>query len=54
MPLPRFTTGKEPPVPIGSEGWWAQELVCTERLEEKSRTSALKSYLLLKKTFTYP
>jgi hypothetical protein len=39
-PRPRFTPGKGPPVPIVQEAEWVSELVWTQRLEEKSFTSA--------------
>jgi hypothetical protein len=38
-PRPRFTPGKEPPVPIVQEAGWAPEQVWTQRLEEKSSAS---------------
>jgi len=39
-PPARFTTGEEPPVPIGQEAGWAPEPVWTQRLEEKTFASA--------------
>jgi hypothetical protein len=35
-PRPRFATGKGPSIPIVQEAGWTQELVQTQRLEEKS------------------
>jgi hypothetical protein len=37
---PRFTPGNGPTVPTVQEAAWASELVWTQRLEEKSFTSA--------------
>jgi hypothetical protein len=39
-PRPLFTPGQKKPVPIGQEAGWTRELVWTNRLEEKSFTSA--------------
>jgi hypothetical protein len=32
--------GRGPPVPIGQEAKWAPEMVCTQKLDEKSLASA--------------
>jgi len=39
-PAALYPQGKGPPVPIVQEAGWATELVCTQRLEEKSFASA--------------